>query len=120
MLAAKVIDTIMREDFDFTCCLWFFSGSRGVHCWVCDPEARSMNNEMRNSVAHYINLNIGNENSKNFVISYPLHPHLKRAYAMLEPKFSELIVEGQNILSIEKHRAKFLSYLDLDLSRKVS
>jgi DNA primase catalytic subunit len=36
-----------------------------VHCWVCDPEARNMTNEMRTSVASYINIaGLGNEKAE--------------------------------------------------------
>lgn len=55
----------MLEDFDFKCCLWVFSGRRGVHCWVCDPDARNMTNEMRAAVASYINIQgLGNEKAE--------------------------------------------------------
>ncbi len=101
----------MREDFDFKCCLWVFSGRRGVHCWISDPEARSMNNEMRNAVANYINLNIGGENSGKLKLTYPLHPHLQKAYDILQKEFEKLVIEEQNILTVEKHRTKFLSFL---------
>ena len=49
-LAAKLITDILREDFNFENCLWVFSGRRGIHCWVCDPEARNLSNEMRQAV----------------------------------------------------------------------
>lgn len=49
-LAAQVITTILKEDFDIHNTLWVFSGRRGVHGWVCDSEARTMNNEARSAV----------------------------------------------------------------------
>ena len=49
-VAAKLLTDMLRDDFDLTNLLWVFSGRRGVHCWVCDPEARNMTNEMRQAV----------------------------------------------------------------------
>jgi len=66
----------MRDDFDFTNLLWVFSGRRGVHAWVCDPEARNMNNEMRGAIANYINIGLGNEKADKLHLKEPLHPHL--------------------------------------------
>jgi DNA primase catalytic subunit len=64
-----------------------------VHCWVCDPEARNMNNDMRTSVAQYINIpGLGNEKLEKLNLSYPLHPRFKRAYDLLAPNFEDLII----------------------------
>lgn len=49
-IAAKLLTEILKDDFGLENCLWVFSGRRGIHCWICDPEARNMTNEMRSAV----------------------------------------------------------------------
>lgn len=102
-VAAKLLTDIMREDFDFENCMWVFSGRRGVHCWVSDPEARNMTNEMRTAVTSYLMLNVGNENSGKLRLDFPLHPNLKRSFKFLEKYFEEMIIDEQNLLSDPKH-----------------
>lgn len=41
-------------EFGFRCILWVFSGRRGMHCWVADPEARRLSNEVRQVVTDYM------------------------------------------------------------------
>lgn len=91
-LAAKLLTDMLKEDFEFENCLWVFSGRRGVHCWVCDPEARNMSNEMRSAVTQYLSINVGNENAGKLKLDYPLHPSLRRAHKFLEKYFEEFIV----------------------------
>jgi DNA primase small subunit len=92
--ATTIMDKTLRDDFGFSNLMWVFSGRRGIHCWVCDDEARSMNNEMRAAVTEYCNLGVGNELTGKMHLSYPLHPTLKRAYEYLFPnKFEEIIIE---------------------------
>jgi DNA primase small subunit len=53
VFAIKVMDQGLREDFGFKHVAWFYSGRRGVHCWVADEQARQLSNEGRSAVADY-------------------------------------------------------------------
>ena len=52
-MATEVMDEGLRNDFGFEHVAWFYSGRRGVHCWVCDDSARKLSNEARSAVATY-------------------------------------------------------------------
>lgn len=112
-MAMKVIDLALREDFDFQNILWIYSGRRGIHCWVCDPDARSLTNEARGAIVDYLSVNTGtNENSdKKIKQSFEqAHPMLRRAYAVLEPYFEANIADdaGQGLLAHSKRDATTL------------
>lgn len=40
----RLVDTELRETYNFKHIMWAFSGRRGVHCYVFDNEAREMRN----------------------------------------------------------------------------
>ena len=52
-MAMEVMDEGLKNDFGFQHVSWFYSGRRGVHCWVCDDSARKLTNEARSAVATY-------------------------------------------------------------------
>lgn len=110
-MAMRIIQDTVQEDFDFSNLLWVFSGRRGIHAWVCDDDARSMNNEMRSAVVSYMSINVGNENANKLVLDYPLHPRLRKSYNYLKSRFEDIIIGDHNLLTIETHREKMLSFL---------
>ena len=55
-IAAKMLTDLLKTDFNLDNCLWVFSGRRGVHCWICDPEARNMSNDMRSAVTSFFTI----------------------------------------------------------------
>ena len=57
-MAVEVMDGGLRKDFGFEHLAWFYSGRRGVHCWVCDDKARKLSNEARSAVATYFEVSI--------------------------------------------------------------
>ena len=74
---------------------------------------------MRQAVVSYCNLGVGNEMSGKMQLSYPLHPRLKKMYPYLKKKFEEIIIGDHNLLSLEMHKEKFLTYLPDQGSRDI-
>ena len=117
-MAMEVMDSGLRSDFGFKHVAWFYSGRRGVHCWVCDDTARKMSNEARSAVASYFEVNLGSEKNKMSNLSSPLHPALARAYAILEPHFVNHVLpeSGHALLATHASSIKLLETLPKSVS----
>ena len=75
-MAVKVLDTALREDFGYNHIMWVYSGRRGIHAWVCDKKARTLNDQQRKAITAYFEVVSGKTGSKKVNIRRPLHPHL--------------------------------------------
>jgi len=124
-MALKVVDRALRDDFAFKHILWIYSGRRGIHCWVSDPEARALSNEVRAAVVEYLSVSVGTaDNSdkklKSAFSSERLHPSLRRAYDILEPYFERCIADGQGqgLLARKDKYMKVLNSMPNDTLRK--
>ena len=101
-MAVKVLDRALREDFGFKHFFFNYSGRRGIHCWVCDPEARSLSNEARSAVVDYLSVKVGSkdnsdrkvQSSFNSSVGSKVHPLIKKSYHILLPYFEKYIVDG--------------------------
>ncbi|XP_057371439.1 DNA primase small subunit-like [Daphnia carinata] len=110
VVAVKVLDVALREDFGYQHLLWVFSGRRGVHCWVCDDAARALDQSARSAVAEYLQIIKGGE-QQNKKVSFNqehLHPAISRAAGIVGQHFESMMVEDQDILGNEEAVKKFL------------
>ncbi|XP_026471369.1 DNA primase small subunit isoform X2 [Ctenocephalides felis] len=127
-IACKILDAALREDFGFEHLLWIFSGRRGIHCWVCDKEARLLDNKGRSAIAEYLTLISGSEGTaKRMTVGDKMHHSVKRALKMIEPVFKEICLEEQDVLSTPEGLNKLLNLIpdeavklnmQLELSKK--
>jgi DNA primase small subunit len=51
---ARILDYLLETIYDFRDRLWCFSGGRGLHCWVLDPEAAFMTAAQRVELSDYL------------------------------------------------------------------
>ncbi|KAH8257614.1 hypothetical protein KR038_012098 [Drosophila bunnanda] len=121
VLAARVLDAGLREDFGFEHILWVFSGRRGIHCWVCDHQARHLDGRGRYAVAEYLNpisyVNFAGQNSPRCPMGDRTHHSLKRALKIVEPMFEEIILKDQNLFGTPKGVTKLLQMVPDDAAR---
>ena len=94
-MALKCVDCALRDDFGFKHILWIYSGRRGIHCWVNDPQARELSNDARTSIVEYLTVahSSDKENTDrklNSAFSGDIyHPMVRRSYEILEPYFEK-------------------------------
>lgn len=112
-IACKILDRVIKEDFGFRHVLWVFSGRRGIHCWVCDKEARNLSNYERQSILDYINLIQGSANM-NRRVKLPtssLHNSIRKALNIIEENFIDFIIVEQDILGNDDRLKNFMRLL---------
>jgi DNA primase small subunit len=51
--AGIALDRILRQDFGWSQVHWFFSGRKGLHCWVLDYEAFLLTEHQRDMLVQY-------------------------------------------------------------------
>lgn len=117
-IACKILDTALREDFGFNHILWVFSGRRGIHAWICDSSARSLDTSGRVAVAEYLQLITGGQFMKKKVnLNDKIHHSVQRALDIISPKFIDIFVEEQDMFGTPERIDKFLGLLPDDTSR---
>lgn len=100
IVAVKILDRSLREDFGFKHLLWVYSGRRGIHCWVSDPVARKMGQSGRSAVAEYLQvLSGGDSKSKKVILkNNQIHPSIVKSLDIIKEKFERICLKDQDIL----------------------
>lgn len=57
--AGIALDRILRQDFGWNQVYWFFSGRKGLHCWVLDYEAFLLTEHQRTQLIRYVCMDKG-------------------------------------------------------------
>uniref|UniRef100_A0A673HUA9 DNA primase n=1 Tax=Sinocyclocheilus rhinocerous TaxID=307959 RepID=A0A673HUA9_9TELE len=110
IIAIRILDRALREDFGFHHLLWVYSGRRGVHCWVCDDAARKLSVAARSAVAEYLSLVKGGEETlRKVVLSDPIHPFINHSLSVVERYFQQYAIVDQDILGSKESVDKVLT-----------
>jgi len=111
VMAVKVIDAALRDDFGFQHILWVYSGRRGAHAWVSDRRAREMDDAHRKALANYLVLVTGNDHGKKMNLKRPLHPHIDRSLKILNPYFQTEVLADQDPWGSATQAEKLIAFL---------
>ncbi|GAA5860389.1 hypothetical protein JCM1840_000243 [Sporobolomyces johnsonii] len=96
-VAVKVLDEILRTDFGFQHVLWVYSGRRGIHAWISDPQALELTDDQRSAIVRYIDIIKGYTTmDKRVQLPRPLHPALVRALRNLKTAFNDVVLADQD------------------------
>ncbi|CEM06818.1 unnamed protein product [Vitrella brassicaformis CCMP3155] len=123
-VAVKVLDRLLRDDFDFHNLLFVYSGRRGIHCWVCDERARTMPRESRDAVPDYISIITGTDKMAKRVNFYKRDPPpiAKVALQVLEDDrwgWRKLMQQQKWFDKGSTHIDKLLQYLPTELHKEL-
>ncbi|EPZ30955.1 primase, polypeptide 1, 49kDa [Rozella allomycis CSF55] len=120
VVAYKIIDKSLREDFGFKHLLWVYSGRRGIHCWVCDERARKMDAAARKAVISYLEVIKGGADIKKKVnIGTQPHPFLLEAEKLLEQYIVKTMIVDQDLLGEGKDFNKILNLISKESLKNI-
>ncbi|XP_042905863.1 DNA primase small subunit [Parasteatoda tepidariorum] len=109
-IALKILDRALREDFGFDHLLWVYSGRRGIHCWVCDKQARELSPTARTAIVEYLSVVRGGEyKSKKVHLPEMLHPSIGEADTIIKEYFEDLIINKQDFFESSENCEKVIS-----------
>ncbi|XP_059139012.1 DNA primase small subunit-like [Physella acuta] len=118
VMAVKILDRALRDDFGFQHLLWVYSGRRGIHCWVCDEAARKLSAQGRSAIAEYLTLVKGGENvSRKVSLPDRLHPSIRHALEVIDKHFNDYAVKKQDFLDCEEKWSKILAIVPSETVR---
>lgn len=122
VIAAKILDRALREDFDFKNILWVYSGRRGIHGWVCDARARKLSQDARSAIVDYLSLVEGGE-YKSKRVTLPanknLHPSVKKSLDLIKSEFVDFMIKDQKLFDTTESASKVID-LCLDSELKLA
>lgn len=122
-IAVKILDRALSDHFGFKHRLWVYSGRRGVHCWVCDDEARNLTVDERAAIVEYLSLvDAGKFVQKRCTLSREAanHPLVKLALEVIDATvkhpladtlFQEIVMFDQKLIVTEKDWKHILTKL---------
>ena len=101
VIAMRILNRALTEDFGFRHLLFVYSGRRGVHCWVGDEAARQLPTSARSAVAEYLSVVRGGESQAKKVQFHGqgLHGSLRHSEKIIDEYFQEVALDGQDILA---------------------
>jgi DNA primase small subunit len=117
----KVINYLLRDVFGIKEFIWFYSGRRGVHCWVSDEKIRNLKNDGRSAITDFISVYSGTEtkDKKTNLSSFP-HPSFQinsEIFKICEEYFLDLFVNDDGIIDLlndKNYNTYVLSYIGID------
>ena len=139
--AVKVLDHSIREQFGWKHLLWVYSGRRGIHCWVSDPEAMALTDEQRRALVGWMTVVKGGKEMSKKVnvrpsglgpggIPWPLPPAVlcvvsihsddgraetvcSDTLPILSDVFITLVLEEQNLFEKDEHWEELLKLIPI-------
>lgn len=100
-IGAKILHSILTQEFGFKQLLFVFSGRRGFHCWVSDRIARDLSAEARRAIGDYFSLVTGGISMVKRVTLNPkqgIHPMVSKALGVIDGEFDDLMLDKQDFL----------------------
>lgn len=90
-LAIVVLTDIFENDFAYTKQIWFFSGKKGAHGWICDDRTKRLDDEGRSHLTNFLQIFKRNASLKKrdeksalafnrSIETHMSHPTFKRIY----------------------------------------
>ncbi|EJD52249.1 prim-pol domain-containing protein [Auricularia subglabra TFB-10046 SS5] len=115
--AVRVLDGALRTQFGFKHLLWVYSGRRGIHCWVSDPDAMDLTDDQRRVLMGWLDVV---KNAKDMNKRLDARRNGVAASHILNPQegdpaythtFDRLVLQDQDCFKTEEQSKKLLELL---------